>query len=247
MQEFGIQKEWTITTTRTPWMTRSTRSTRSTTRNPTMCAATSNTWRTRERVRSCSSLRSQSLFLLLSRPSLAHQSSLTFSSLQIYYFCHLSRTSLVHHEMHTVLTEMHLHQADDRQIETAPLAHVACAPWDSGVLLTDFAAAYPNVNHSWIFSVLENTGLPDFLCRFLRSIYSDSITHVEFAGAERGQFFMARGARHGCFSSDSFFAMAFDPIFRWFEPVQCGYTPTISPLHHFFEDFWLHWHQHFVL
>ena len=70
------------------------------------------------------------------------------------------------------------------EIETTALAHVACAPQDSGVLLTDFPAAYPSVNHSWIFSVLENTGLPGFLCRFLRSIYRDSITHVEFAGAE---------------------------------------------------------------
>ena len=70
------------------------------------------------------------------------------------------------------------------EIETTALAYVACAPQESGVLLTDFAAPYPSVNHSWIFSVIENTGLPSFLCRFLRSIYSDSITHVEFAGAE---------------------------------------------------------------
>ena len=56
------------------------------------------------------------------------------------------------------------------EIESTALAHVACAPQDSGVLLTDFAVAYPTVNHSWIFSVLEHTGLPDFLCRFLRSI-----------------------------------------------------------------------------
>ena len=61
------------------------------------------------------------------------------------------------------------------ELETTALAHVACAPQESGVLLTDFAAAYPSVNHSWIFSVLENTRLPDFLCRFLRSIYKDSI------------------------------------------------------------------------
>ena len=62
------------------------------------------------------------------------------------------------------------------EIETTALAHAACAPQESGVLLTDFAAAYPSVNHSWIFSVIENTGLPAFLCRFLRSIYRDSIT-----------------------------------------------------------------------
>ena len=84
------------------------------------------------------------------------------------------------------------------EIETTALAHVACAPQEPGVLLTDFAAAYPSANHSWIFSVIENTGLPDFLCRFLRSICRDSITHVEFAGADRGQFLVARGVRQGC-------------------------------------------------
>ena len=67
------------------------------------------------------------------------------------------------------------------EIETISLVHVACAPQDSCVLQTDFDAAYASVTYSWIFSVLENTGLPDFLCRFLRSIYRESITHVEFA------------------------------------------------------------------
>ena len=55
------------------------------------------------------------------------------------------------------------------EIETTALVHVACAPQESGILLTDFAAAYPSVNHSWIFSVLENTGLLGFLCHILRS------------------------------------------------------------------------------
>ena len=88
-------------------------------------------------------------------------------------------------------------QMTDNIFETTALAHVACAPQESGVLLTDFAAACPSVNHSWIFSVLENTGLPGFLCRFLRNIYRDNTTHVEFAGAKRGQFFVARGVRRG--------------------------------------------------
>ena len=118
------------------------------------------------------------------------------------------------------------------EIETTALAHVACAPQNWGVLLTDFAAAYPIVNHSWTFSV------PDFLCRFLRSIKSDSITHVEFAGTDRGQFLMARGVRQGCPASGFLFEMAFDPIFRWLQesiitrnvgnldflqPAQCAY------------------------
>ena len=64
------------------------------------------------------------------------------------------------------------------EIETTALAHVACAPQDSGVLLTDFAAAYPGVNHSWIFSVLENTGLPDFLCRFFYEAFTGTALHT---------------------------------------------------------------------
>ena len=103
------------------------------------------------------------------------------------------------------------------EIETTALARVACAPQDSGVLLTDFVSAYSSVSHSWIFSVFENTGLPDFLCRFLRSICRDSITHVEFAGAERGQFLMARRVRQGCVASGFLLTMASDPIFRWLQ------------------------------
>ena len=124
------------------------------------------------------------------------------------------------------------------EIETTALAHVACAPQESGVLLTDFAAAYPSVNHSWILSVLEKTVLLGFICRCLRSMYNDSTTHVEFAGATRCQFLMARGVRQGCPASGFLFAVAFDPIFRWLQetvfprnldnldflqPAQCAY------------------------
>ena len=98
------------------------------------------------------------------------------------------------------------------EIETIALAHVACAPQESGIQLTDFAAAYPSVNHAWILSVIEKTELPEFISRFVRSILNDSFTHVEFAGATRGQFLMARCVRQ--LSSEWFlFAMAFDPIF----------------------------------
>ena len=64
------------------------------------------------------------------------------------------------------------------EIETTTLAHVACTPRESGILLTDFANAHPSVNHSWIFHVLEKAGFPEFICRFLRRIYCDSTTHV---------------------------------------------------------------------
>ena len=71
------------------------------------------------------------------------------------------------------------------EIETTDIAHVACAPPESGILLTDFAAACPSVNHSWTFCVLERTELPEFIRCFLRRKNYDSTTHVEFAGTTR--------------------------------------------------------------
>ena len=76
---------------------------------------------------------------------------------------------------------------------------------ETGFLLTDFAAACPGVNHSLIFHVLEKAELPDFNCRFLRRIYCNSTTHVEFAGRTTGHFLMARNVRRGCPASGFLF------------------------------------------
>ena len=66
---------------------------------------------------------------------------------------------------------------------------------------------------------------------------------MEFAGAERGQFLMARGVRQGCLASVFLFTMAFDPIFRWLQetiipknpdnldflqPAQCAYADDLA-------------------
>ena len=112
------------------------------------------------------------------------------------------------------------------EIETTAFAHVACAPQESGILLTDFAAACPSVNHSWIFHVLEKTELPEFICRFLRRIYYDITTRVEFAGMTRGQFLTARSVRQGCPASGFLFAMAFDRIFRWLQDAIIPWNPA---------------------
>ena len=79
------------------------------------------------------------------------------------------------------------------EFETTALPHDAGTPQEQGIPLTDFAAACPGANHSWILSVLEKTELPEFSCRFLRRIYNDSTALVEFAGGTRGPFLMARG------------------------------------------------------
>ena len=54
--------------------------------------------------------------------------------------------------------------------------------------------------------MIEKTELPDFIGHFLSSVYRDSIPHVEFAGAPRGQFRMSSGVRQGCPASGFLFA-----------------------------------------
>ena len=99
--------------------------------------------------------------------------------------------------------------------------------------------------------MLEKTELPEFICRFLRIIYDDSTTHVEFEGATRGQFLMARGVRQGRPASGFLFVMAFDPIFSWLQdaiiprnpdgldflqPAQCAYADDLAVAASSFRD-----------
>ena len=65
--------------------------------------------------------------------------------------------------------------------------------------------------------MLEKAELPVFIRRFLRDIYSESVTDVEFAGKIKRQFLMARGVRQGCPASGFLFVKAFDNIFRWLQ------------------------------
>ena len=128
--------------------------------------------------------------------------------------------------------------------------------------LTDSAAAYPSVNHSWIFSVLENTWFPDFLCRFLRSIHRDSTTHVEFAGVQRGHFlwpeeydkvvlrvvfFLQCPSARSSDCSKNQLSQGASTV--WIScSLHNALTLTISPfLHPLLESRCLHWHLHSVL
>ena len=103
------------------------------------------------------------------------------------------------------------------EMDTTALAHFSCVTCDSCVQKTDFACAYPNVTHSWIFHVLEGAEWPRFIPQFLRMIFHNSVTDVEF---------MVRGIRQGCPASGFLFATAFDPIFRWPHGSVISMNPT---------------------
>ena len=105
---------------------------------------------------------------------------------------------------------------------------------------------YPSVNHSWIFSVIEKTELPDFINRFLRNIFNDSTTCVERDNS------LWRGCKTRL-SNERFFLLQwlFDPIFRWLpetviprnphnvdflQPVPCVYADDFAVAASSFRD-----------
>ena len=66
---------------------------------------------------------------------------------------------MVHHEMYRSISETRQMTDNIFGVDTTALAHVAFAPRESAFPLTDFAATYPSVNHSWIFHVLQKAEL----------------------------------------------------------------------------------------
>ena len=85
--------------------------------------------------------------------------------------------------MHSPLTKMHLFQTHDRKhfLDRDHGLGSCCVRFTRIRCPFDRFRRCISECQSLIFSVLENTGLPGFLCRFLRSIYRDSITHVDSA------------------------------------------------------------------
>ena len=102
-------------------------------------------------------------------------------------------------------------------LEGKSLLHKVSCQYDGrGVhLLTDFAAAFPSVLHSWVRAVLEALGLPLPLLRFLLVLYENSATTIVYDFMPRGSFPFRRGIRQGCPSSMLIFCFILDPLLRW--------------------------------
>ena len=94
---------------------------------------------------------------------------------------------------------------------TFRLNHLCRRDWNPGPRRGKEDAFEKQIAGKWHIITLRATSC--------ENIYKNSITHVEFAGAERGQFLVARGVRQGCPASGFLLAMAFDPIFRWLQEV----------------------------
>ena len=96
---------------------------------------------------------------------------------------------------------------------------------NSGILLTDFKAAFPSLFVPWLLAVLEAMGVHPAVLGFYKALYTDNTATVSFRGCTPRRFPVCRGVRQGDPASMVLFAYALDPVMRW---LNYQLTPKIT-------------------
>jgi len=78
----------------------------------------------------------------------------------------------------------------------------------------DFRAAFPSIQHLWLFYVLAAMGIPGEIIQALQRLYANCKSHIIFAGARHVGFLLMSGIKQGCPLSGTIFALALDPFMR---------------------------------
>jgi exonuclease III len=104
----------------------------------------------------------------------------------------------------------------DNILETESLAirFVKFYSANSGIVLFDFAAAFPSLAHAWIFIVLLTMQFPTFLIDVIKLLYEDCMVELLYGAASHRPFRALAGIKQGCPLSGTLFALALDPFIR---------------------------------
>lgn len=85
---------------------------------------------------------------------------------------------------------------------------------EGGLLLLDFAAAFPSISQRFIKAVLHHLGLPPAALRFVDALYHKTACQVQVKGVAFDGFEMRSGIRQGCPLSPLLFVTAMDGLLR---------------------------------
>ena len=80
-----------------------------------------------------------------------------------------------------------------------------------GLVLFDFAAAFPSVAWCWMFAALRAAAIPESLLLLIKGMYED-VTAGTSASDEDFLFFILSGVLQGCPLSGSIFCVCIDPM-----------------------------------
>ena len=96
---------------------------------------------------------------------------------------------------------------------------MACANLGNAALaaiLFDFAAAFPSVEHRWIWRVMSRTGIPEVTIGAIQQLFAENLTSVLRGGHVYPGFAITCGIRQGCPLSGVLFVILFDPCIGLF-------------------------------
>jgi endonuclease/exonuclease/phosphatase family metal-dependent hydrolase len=104
----------------------------------------------------------------------------------------------------------------DNILETESLAirFVKFYAAKSGIVLFDFAAAFPSLAHRWIFTVLRTMQFPEWLIDIIKRLYGVCSIELLYGAVSHQPFCALAGIKQGCPLSGTLFALALDPFLR---------------------------------
>ena len=83
-----------------------------------------------------------------------------------------------------------------------------------GMVLFDFKAAFPSIEHEYLFKVLEHIGTPKPVLNAIMALYDQVQCILQFKGETSDNIGMTAGVRQGCPLSPLLFAVTVDLLLR---------------------------------
>jgi len=83
----------------------------------------------------------------------------------------------------------------------------------AAAIMFDFTAAFPSLDHEYLFGVLQDIGIPSGLVCFIKSLYDQHTGYIAL-GAGKGEIRITAGIRQGCPLSPLIFALVSDILLR---------------------------------
>ena len=119
----------------------------------------------------------------------------------------------------------------------------------------DIAAAFPSLNHHYLWAVLQHYNIPNHIISLIKSLYYKHTVKMKLMGRHFKGFPIEAGIKQGCPCSGTLFALALDPFIRMLcnkiprsVAVVCAFADDMAmALMDFFKMFPLVAHAFFIL
>ena len=83
-------------------------------------------------------------------------------------------------------------------LESWAMSYAVSAPASAGLILLDQKAAFPSIAHDFLFFILLEIGIPQFIVNAIRILYANNEAIVNFLGCRSIRVSLQRGVKHGC-------------------------------------------------